>query len=240
MSAAQKVVVITGATGGIGMALSHRLAADGWKLHLCDVNLQRLTSLKAQLPAGTTVCESQLDSPAACAAALPEEPQAINALVHLAGIFEFHDFDNEGREVFERTMQHNATNAYDLSGAVEHRLVDDGRMVFTSSLAFRRGAVDNVSYTMAKGALVGLTRALSRRLAGRGILVNALAPGLIETAMLDQVMSGRDKQTMINSVPLQRLGKPSEIAGVIAFLLSDDASYITGQVINVDGGIVNS
>ena len=93
---------------------------------------------------------------------------------------------------------------------------------------------------MAKGALVGLTRALSRRLATRGVLVNSVAPGLIETPMLRQVMAGRDEETLVGTVPLGRVGKAREVASVIAFLLSDDASYITGQTINIDGGLINS
>jgi NAD(P)-dependent dehydrogenase (short-subunit alcohol dehydrogenase family) len=92
---------------------------------------------------------------------------------------------------------------------------------------------------MAKGALVGLTRALSRRLGSKGILVNALAPGIIETSMPAQIIKSRGTE-LLNSVPLGRFGKPGEIAGVVSFLLSEDASYITGQLINVDGGIINS
>jgi len=233
-----KCAVITGATGGIGVALAQRLTNDGWRLHLCDINRARLNELAETLPADTTVCESTLDSPSACAAALPDGH--IDALVHLAGIFEFHELSGAGREVYDRTMQHNATNAFDLTGAIESRISDGGRIVYASSLAFNRGATDNVSYSMAKGALVGLTRALSRRLASRNILVNAVAPGLIQTAMLDQVMAGRDEAAMLASVPLGRLGSATEVAGVIAFLLSDDASYITGQLINIDGGMINS
>lgn len=232
--------VITGAAGGIGIELAQRLAKDGWRLHLCDVNLSRLEEMCKSLPDSTTICESLLDTPEACKSALPESPAAIDALVHLAGIFEFHKLDAEGRKVYDRTIQHNATNAYDLAAAIEPRMAQGGRIVFASSLAFNRGAHDNISYSMAKGALVGLTRALSRRLAPRNILVNAVAPGLIETPMLRQVMTQRDETATIASVPLGRFGKASEIAGVLAFLLSEDASYITGQLINVDGGMVNS
>jgi len=236
----KRCAVITGAAGGIGIALARRLAADGWRLHLCDVSLARLEEMLRDLPDSTTISESRLDTPEACTSALPESPEAIDALVHLAGIFEFHSLDAEGREVYNRTIQHNATNAYDLSAAVESRMSQGGRIVFASSLAFNRGAHDNISYSMAKGALVGLTRALSRRLATRGILVNAVAPGLIETPMLEQVMTQRDEKASIASVPLGRLGRASEVAGVLAFLLSDDATYITGQLINIDGGMVNS
>lgn len=237
MSEQPKCAVITGAAGGIGLALADRLAANGWRLHLCDVDGPRLDAMQRELPESTTICESLLDTPQACQAALPDGP--IDALVHLAGIFEFHELDADDREIYQRTIQHNQTNAYDLTVAIQSQIVDHGRIVYASSLAFNRGAADNVSYAMAKGALVGLTRALSKRLALRGILVNAVAPGLIETPMLRTVMAGRDEQALTESVPLGRLGTAGEVAAVIAFLLSEDASYITGQLINIDGGLIN-
>lgn len=240
MSNEKKCAVLTGAAGGIGIELAQRLSAEGWCLHLCDVDESRLDAMRQTLPNDTSTAASLLDSADACTSALASAPDTIDALVHLAGIFEFHDFTEEGRDVYERTVQHNQTNAYDMSAAVLPRMPDGGRMVFTSSLAFNRGASDNVSYSMAKGALVGLTRALSRRVASRGILVNAVAPGLIETPMLRQVMAGRDEDSLTRSVPLGRLGEAREVAAVIAFLLSADASYITGQLINIDGGLVNS
>ena len=233
-------VLITGATGGIGRALSQRLAGDGWRLHLCDVSESALQALAASLPDTTTTSVSLLDSPEACASVVADVPGRLAGLAHLAGVFDFHDFDANGRDVYRHTMQHNPTNAYDLTAAVEPRIVQGGRIVFTSSLAFNRGAPDNVSYSMAKGALVGLTRALSRRLAPQGILVNAVAPGLIESPMLDKVMSQRDRQASVSGVPLGRTGQPEEVAGVISFLLSADASYVTGQLINIDGGLINS
>lgn len=234
----QKLAVVTGAAGGIGVALAHRLANEGWKLHLCDIDKRRLETLRSNLPSDTTISESLLDNPSACEAALPNNT-TIDAFVHLAGIFEFHSLDASDRAIYDRTVQHNQTNAYDLVVATAPRMSDNGRIVFASSLAFNRGAPDNIAYSMAKGALVGLTRALSRHLAHRGILVNAVAPGLIETAMLREVMSGRDEAAVVAPVPLGRIGEAREVASVIAFLLSEDASYITGQTINIDGGLIN-
>jgi NAD(P)-dependent dehydrogenase (short-subunit alcohol dehydrogenase family) len=121
---------------------------------------------------------------------------------------------------------------------MESRLGKGGRIVFISSLAFNRGSPDHISYSMAKGALVGLTRALSRRFGKKGILVNALAPGIIDTAMPAKIIESRGDE-LLDSIPLGRFGLPEEIAGVVAFLLSSDSSYITGQLINVDGGIIN-
>src|SRR5208337_3724246 len=109
------------------------------------------------------------------------------------------------------------------------------RIVLTSSVAYRRGSADGVPYAAAKGGIVGLTRALSRKLAP-DVLVNAIAPGLIETGMADPVVAER-READREEIPLKRFGKPPEVASVIRFLCSPDASYITGQTITIDGGI---
>jgi 3-oxoacyl-[acyl-carrier protein] reductase len=115
---------------------------------------------------------------------------------------------------------------------------EPARIVLTSSIAYRRGSADRVPYAAAKGGVVGLTRALSRRLAP-DVLVNATAPGVIETKMTDEIIAERGEPYR-QEIPLKRFGKPSEVASVIRFLCSADASYITGQTITIDGGITNA
>lgn len=239
MNTDKKCAVITGAAGGIGIALCERLARDGWRLHLIDIERRRLEGLAQRLPEDTTLAESTLVGPDACETALPSSIGSIGALVHLAGIFVPHDLGPQDRGVFKDTLQHNAINAWDLTGAAVPRMSEGGRIVYVSSLAFNRGAPDFTGYSMAKGALVGLTRALSRRLAAKGILVNAVAPGIIETPMSPTVIERRGKEELLAGIPLARFGQAGEVASVIAFLMSNDASYITGQLINVDGGIIN-
>ncbi|MEM9604913.1 MAG: SDR family oxidoreductase [Pseudomonadota bacterium] len=233
------LAVITGASGGIGAALATRLVADGWRLHLVDVDAERLEVVRQSLVGAVSSAVSALETPAACAAALPSGGEGIDALVHLAGIFVKHPLGPESRAVYDDTLQHNATNAFDLAGAVVPRLRDGGAVVFASSLGFNRGAVDHPAYAMAKGAVVGLVRALSRQVGSRGIRVNGVAPGIIETRMTDELIEMRGREAILQTIPLGRLGQADDVAGVIAFLLSDDAAYITGQVINVDGGITN-
>lgn len=231
------VAVVTGACGGIGSALVSRLASDNWRQHLIDVDAAKLIKLQKNL-AATSFSESQLESREACEAALPSNGD-IDALVHLAGIFVPDDLGSDSRKTYDETMQHNASNAFDLVGAILPRMKKDGRIVLTSSLGFNRGVPDHVAYSMAKGAIVGLTRALSRLAGPLGINVNAVAPGIIETDMTDHLIAKRGSENILQTIPLGRLGQPEDVVGVIAFLLSKDASYITGQVINVDGGIVN-
>ncbi|MGB7183928.1 MAG: SDR family oxidoreductase, partial [Burkholderiaceae bacterium] len=171
---AKPVIVITGAAGGIGIATIKALAAPGAQLHLIDSNESRLkeaVSLAEEAGASVSSTVSDLGTPQKCLAALPTGPGPIGALIHLAGIFVRHQMDEPGREIYNQTMQANATNAYDLVAAANNRLHKGSRIVFVSSLAFNRGSPDHIAYSMAKGSLVGLTRSLSKALGPRGVLV---------------------------------------------------------------------
>jgi NAD(P)-dependent dehydrogenase (short-subunit alcohol dehydrogenase family) len=163
----------------------------------------------------------------------------IYGLVHLAGIYQPDPDLAHDDAIWDRTIQHNLSNAYAMVTAVAERLEPDvaGRMIFMSSAAFTRGSMGHVAYSAAKGGLVGLVRALSRRY-GQRVLVNALAPGEIDSPMPRHLIAVRGDQ-LLAEIPLGRYGQPHEVATVIRFLLSDDASYISGQVINVDGGMVS-
>jgi len=239
-------ILLTGAGGGIAAPLIERLAVAGRRLILIDRSQAVLEPIAEKaLKAGADVVTivSQLETAETCrdivASAGP-----LTALVHLAGVFEPDPEGPGDMGIWERAINNNLTNAYTLGGfAAEAMLADGvkdgaGRLVFISSLAFNRGSWEHVPYASAKGGLVGLTRALSRRYAPN-ILVNALAPGIIDTAMPAKIIAERGDR-VVSEIPLRRIGRPEEVAGVIHFLLSDDSSYVTGQLINVDGGIINS
>lgn len=235
-------VVVTGAAGGIGGETVPLLRARGFDLLLIDRDaegLQRLVGGLADGPGTVAYVASAIDGPQSCADALAHAPGPLFALVHLAGVFIAHDLTPESRAVWDDTAAANLTNAYDMAVACAPRLTaaPPGRMVFVSSLAFRRGSPLHVAYAAAKGGLVGMTRALARRLAP-DVLVNALAPGLIDTPMPRELLRRRGPSAL-DEIPLKRLGHPREVAAVIDFLCSDGATYITGQTINVDGGIIN-
>ena len=240
---AGKTVVVTGGAGGIGRALCLQLAEVGADILIVDSDQARLDSVVAELaeaPIKAIGVRSDISSPAACRSALEMAPGHLISLVNLAGVFEPDGDDFQTTEVWNRAIAHCLTNAKDMSLAFAELVQETiiGRIVMTSSLAANRGAHDYYSYSAAKSGLLGLTRALSRRFAP-GITVNSVAPGIIMTGMPDPVIADRGEKVLAD-IPLGRFGEPAEVASVIMFLISDAAAYVTGQNINIDGGIISS
>jgi 3-oxoacyl-[acyl-carrier protein] reductase len=235
-------VVVTGGAGGIGMACARLFLAQGARVHLVDVDSERLVAARDELGAAgcVTTHTSALDSPTACRKALASAGGTVDTLVHMAGVFEPDPLDADDREVWQRAIASNLTNAYDMSIAFRAQLpVDrDGAIVLCSSRAFQRGAAGRAAYTAAKGGVVGLTRTFSREFAPR-IRVNAIAPGLILTRMTEGLVAQMGAQRLAE-IPLGRFGTPEDVAKVALFLCGDGASYVTGQLLTVDGGTLNS
>lgn len=236
-----KRIVVTGGAGGIGVETVRAFMEQGGHVIMADIDqdaLDRAQALLGRVRLGTIA--SALDTPAECARVIEAAGAPVYALVHLAGLFERDDLNPDDHGVWNRAIAANLTNAYDMAVAFSMRFDrrESARIVLTSSVAYRRGSADRVPYAAAKGGVVGLTRALSRKLAP-DVLVNAIAPGVIETKMADPTIAERG-EAYRREIPLQRFGKPSEVAAVIRFLCSPDASYITGQTITIDGGITNA
>jgi NAD(P)-dependent dehydrogenase (short-subunit alcohol dehydrogenase family) len=239
-----KNIIVTGAGGAIGIETLPLLAADDVRLIAVDMSdeaIGRVRGLAGSLAGEVVPVVSALDDFQTCVDLVASVGGPITGLAHLAGVFETDPNGPRDAGIWDRAIAHNLTNAYNLAGACMENLDRDAApsLVFISSLAFRRGSWEHVPYAAAKGGLVGLVRALSRKLAP-DCRVNGLAPGLIDSPMPAKLLSDRGIDRVVRDIPLKRLGQPREVASVIAFLMSDAAGYITGQIINVDGGVVNS
>ena len=240
-----KRIVITGGAGGIGVETARAFMDQGGHVIMVDIDEERLLQAEAVLGrVRLGLHRSALDTPEACAAAIEAAGAPVYALIHLAGLFEKDAMEADDHSVWDRAIGVNLTSAYDMAVAFSTRFAkgasdrEPARIVFTSSVAYRRGSAGYPPYAAAKAGIVGLTRSLSRRLAP-DVLVNAVAPGLIDTRMAAETIAERGEAYQ-REIPLQRYGHPSEVATVIRFLCSRDASYITGQTITIDGGTTNA
>lgn len=236
-----KRFVITGGAGGIGIATARQLIDRGGHVIVVDRNAEHLAQAGEALGRlRIGLYESALETPEDCAAALDAAGAPVLAMIHLAGLYERDPLDPADHGVWNRTIAANLTNAYDMAVAFASRFDrrEPARIVFASSIAFRRGSPDYAAYGAAKGGIVGLTRSLSRKFAP-DILVNAVAPGVIDTRMAATTIAERGDR-FLQDIPLRRFGQASEVASVIRFLVSRDASYITGQTITIDGGMTNA
>jgi len=227
-----KTALITGGARGIGRAIVERLARDGW-----NVAFTYVTS--TDLPPGLALKGDVRD--AVRNAAIVDEVIAkfgsLDALVNNAGIRRdallYNMTDAEWRDV----LQTNLDGAMSMTKAVLAPMMKQrrGAIVNVASLSGLHGVAGQTNYAAAKGALIAMTKSLAREVARGGIRVNCIAPGLVDTDMIAR-LDAEVKKEMIRAIPMRRTVKPSEVAAAIAFLLGDDSSAITGQVICVDGG----
>ena len=245
-----KRVLITGASSGIGEATARRFAHDGWRVCLAARREERLRALLSELPVGAEahlVCAGDMADPATAerlANLIQERWSGLDAIVHCAGVCETADAISSPLEVWRRPFDVMLNGAVYLVRALVPLLSDGGRIVLVTSIHGERVEAKVSAYAMVKAALNQYCRALALELAPRGILANAIAPGFIDTPMsvvngINELDSDWFRANYIDGhhLPLKRAGQPEEIAGVAAFLAGPDATYLTGQVICVDGGL---
>jgi len=239
-----RIALVTGAAQGIGRAIAEELAAAGTTLVLVDMNEARLNETTADLAAkgasaaAFTMNVSDQDSIEAGTKAILEKFGKIEILINNAGITRDNLMLRMKRSDWDSVININLTGAFLLTQALLSPMLKNrwGRIVNIASVVGRAGQAGQVNYAASKAGIIGLTKSLAREVASRGITVNAVAPGYIETPMT-AVLSEEVTKAMLATIPLGRRGTPKDVAQAVKFLASDAASYITGHVLDVNGGM---
>jgi len=236
-----RVVLITGAGQGIGAAIARRFAELGDKLVLVDVNAEQLQQLASSLDAAAEILPLTADvsnkqQVAGLVAQVVEKFGRIDVLVNNAGIIRDNLISNISEQDWDQVLDVNLKGAFLLCQAIfpTLKLQRSGKIVNIVSRAWL-GSIGQANYTASKGGLVSLTRSLALEFARFQVNVNAVAPGAIDSPMT-QKMPTEARERLIRMQPTGKMGKVEDIAAAVAFLASDDATFITGQVLHVDGG----
>jgi NAD(P)-dependent dehydrogenase (short-subunit alcohol dehydrogenase family) len=247
-----KVAIVTGAAQGNGFAIAERLASHGCAVATIDINAEGIGSAAARIGKNARPFVADCSSVAAIRAVVQDVRAAfgrIDVLVNNAGILRIASFPDIGEADFDATVNLNLKGAFYFAQEVQSDLPKDGRIVNIASVAGVDGRTLSAPYAATKAGVITITKTLARALAPRGITVNAIAPGLIDTPfnqILDRKIGveklglkpGEMLARRAAEIPLGRIGKPEEVAGVVAFLVSPDAAYITGETIILAGGWV--
>lgn len=241
-----QVAVVTGAGRGIGHAIALRLAREGAKIasvSRTEANAQKTADeINAAHPEAARAYAVDVSDHAAVQAAgarILEEFGRVDILINNAGVTRDGLSMRMSPDDWDTVLNTNLKGAFNFVQALQRSLLKQrsGRIINISSVIGLIGNAGQVNYAASKAGLLGLTKSLAREFASRGITVNAVAPGLIETDMT-AVLPEEVRKNIAAKIPLAKLGQPEDIAAAVAFLASPEASYITGQVLTVDGGMV--
>lgn len=239
-----KTALVTGASQGIGEAIVRLLARQGARVVLAARNQARLEALAGEIREGGgealpwSLDVSRPGEVPERLEALPEEWQGIDVLVNNAGVTADSLLARMDLEQWQRVLDTNLTGAFAVTRALIRGMMRrrGGRIISVSSVVGLMGNVGQANYAASKAGLVGFSKSLARELGGRSITVNVVAPGYVETAMTAELPETARKD-LTASIALKRLGRVEDVAAAVLYLASDEASYVTGQVLNVSGGL---
>jgi 2-hydroxycyclohexanecarboxyl-CoA dehydrogenase len=237
-----KKALVTGGASGIGAAIARRLAAEGADVTIGDLNLEGATEVAGEI-SGLAI-ELDVTDLGSAQAAVDSAGGKVDILVNNAGTDEFGFFAQTTPEQWDKVIGVNLTGVFNCTFAALPGMQDGGygRMVNIASEAGRVGSKGSAVYSAAKGGVIAFTKVMAREGARFGITANAIAPGPIETPLLMRAkefgeVGEKIIETMKGGTQLRRLGQPEEVAAAVAFLASDDASYVTGETLGVSGGL---
>lgn len=244
MRLSEKVALVTGSTRGIGRAIAERLAREGATVVVTGRDGAKAEAVAEELVSaggkgvGLPLEVADAESVNKVLKLIEERLGTVDILVNNAGITRDTLLLRMDDEAWHEVLQVNVTGAYRLARGVLRGMMKKrwGRIINVSSVVGLIGNQGQTNYGASKAALIGFTKSLAREVATRGITVNAVAPGFIQSDMTD-VLTDEQKERLAEKIPLGRIGRPDEVASCVAFLAGDDAAYITGHTLVVDGGL---
>ncbi|PCI46103.1 MAG: 3-oxoacyl-[acyl-carrier-protein] reductase [Alphaproteobacteria bacterium] len=236
-----KCALVTGASGGLGSAIARVLHAAGAKVALSGTRLEPLEQLATELGDGAFVVPANLSDPDSVAAlpkAAEEAMGQVDILVNNAGITRDNIAMRMKDAEWDDVMQVNLKAAFKLSQGLMRGMMKRrwGRIINITSIVGVTGNPGQANYAASKAGMIGMTKSLAQELASRNITVNSIAPGFIESPMTD-VLTDDQKNSLLGNVPMKRLGLGAEIASGVLYLASDEAAYVTGQTLHINGGM---
>jgi len=237
-----KKVLVTGASGGIGKAIAIELSSNGADLCLTGRNKSELESLQKLIGGNCEIIISDLSKSEGIdelANSAQEKMGQIDILINNAGITRDNLFMRMSEEDWNEVINVNLNSIFKLTkhlikGMIKRRY---GRIINITSVIGVAGGAGQSNYSASKAGIIAMSKSLAQEVGSRSVTVNSIAPGFIETNMTAELSDDR-KQEILNSISIGRLGKPDDIAGAVCFLASDKASYITGQTIHINGGML--